>query len=273
VAGVIVPSPSRMRSSQLWLWSLAKVYSKMHRGYIKVWRKIVDAGWLQNHKLCAFWLWCLIKASHKEFDAIVGCQTVKLMPGEFVFGLKVASKELKITIQSIRTLLDFLKTTQNLTIKSTNKFSVITITNWNTYQIQENEINTQSNKPLTNKQQTTNNIQECKEHKNVKKVFIIPTLSEIKSYCAERKNTVDAQFFLDKYIGNGWMVGNAKMKDWKAVVRTWEKNNFSTGGNNGNKFNAYKPNSRELSKDESDAYDAITREYEATKTSSAMADN
>ena len=63
--------------------------------------------------------------------------------------------------------------------------------------------------------------------------FKIPTLEEITTYCIERKNKVDPQFFLDKYIGNGWMVGKNKMKDWKAVVRTWEKNNF-TGGNNGN---------------------------------------
>jgi len=140
----------------------------MHRGYIKVWRKIADADWLKNHKLCAFWLWCLIKASHKEYDLIVGSQQVHLLPGEFVFGLKSASKELKMSIQSIRTLLNFLKTSSNLTLKTTNKFSIISIVNWNTYQIQENEINTQINKQLTNKQQTTNNKQECKELKNVK---------------------------------------------------------------------------------------------------------
>ena len=136
----------------------------MNRGYIKVWRKIIDAGWLKNHKLCAFWLWCLLKATHKEFDVIVGCQSVHLMPGDFVFGRKVASKDLAMSEQSIRTLLDFLKTTQNLTIKTTNKFSVISITNWDTYQLNENEINQQINQPLTNKQPTTNHKQEYKNN-------------------------------------------------------------------------------------------------------------
>lgn len=152
----------------------------MHRGYIKVWRKIIDAGWLKNHKLCAFWLWCLLKASHKEYNLIVGCQSVHLMPGEFVFGLKVASKELNMGIQSIRTLLDFLKNTQNLTLKPTNKFSIITIVNWDTYQIEDDESNTQSNKPLTNNQQTTNNKQECKEYKN--KEYSMDFLSFWKAY-------------------------------------------------------------------------------------------
>jgi hypothetical protein len=138
----------------------------VNKGYIKLWRKSIEAGWLTNHKLWVFWSWCLMKASHKELDMVVGCQRVHLMPGEFVFGLKAAAKETCISIQSIRTLLNFLKTSQNITLKSTNKFSIISILNWDTYQNEENEINTQINKQLTNNQQTTNNKQECKELKN-----------------------------------------------------------------------------------------------------------
>ena len=61
-------------------------------------------------------------------------------------------------------------------------------------------------------------------NKNIKnKLFIIPTVPEVKSYCRERKNTVDAERFVDFYASKGWMVGKNKMKDWKAAVRTWEK--------------------------------------------------
>jgi hypothetical protein len=66
-----------------------------------------------------------------------------------------------------------------------------------------------------------------RKEKNNNRTFIIPIVDEIKAYCVERKNTIDAQLFFDKYTGNGWMVGKNKMKDWKAVVRTWEKNDFS----------------------------------------------
>ncbi|NPU86365.1 MAG: hypothetical protein HPY65_17945 [Syntrophaceae bacterium] len=128
----------------------------MNRGYVRLWRKSLDAGWIRNHKLWAFWTWCLLKASHKEFDAIVGLQVVHLMPGQFIFGLKKASMETGLSIQEIRTIIDFLKRTENLTIKSTNKYSIITIINWNTYQSDILESNTQSNKPLTNKEQHTN---------------------------------------------------------------------------------------------------------------------
>ena len=59
------------------------------------------------------------------------------------------------------------------------------------------------------------------------KRFSAPTVEEVKAYCAERKNNVDAQRFVDYYSSNGWMVGKNKMKDWRAAVRTWERNSTS----------------------------------------------
>lgn len=52
--------------------------------------------------------------------------------------------------------------------------------------------------------------------------FFAPTLEEVKKYCQERKNSVDAERFWNFYESKGWMVGKTKMKDWKAAVRTWE---------------------------------------------------
>jgi len=58
-----------------------------------------------------------------------------------------------------------------------------------------------------------------------KKSFKKPTIEEIKDYCLERKNNIDAESFYDYYEANGWKVGRNPMKDWKATVRYWEKNN------------------------------------------------
>lgn len=56
------------------------------------------------------------------------------------------------------------------------------------------------------------------------KKFIPPTIEEVRTYCQERKNTIDAEAFVDYYTSNGWKVGGkSPMKDWKAAVRTWEK--------------------------------------------------
>lgn len=60
--------------------------------------------------------------------------------------------------------------------------------------------------------------------KNTTKKFIKPTVEEIREYCTSRRNSVDAEKFHDYYEANGWKIGKNSMKDWKAAVRTWEKN-------------------------------------------------
>ena len=59
--------------------------------------------------------------------------------------------------------------------------------------------------------------------------FKKPSLEDISAYCAERKNSIDPQRFFDHYESNGWKVGKATMKDWKAAIRTWEKNALDSG--------------------------------------------
>ena len=78
-------------------------------------------------------------------------------------------------------------------------------------------------------------LKKSKEKKsNVKKgnslqskyIFVPPTAEEIKAYCDERGTyLIDPQYFVDYYEARGWMLTkNRKMVDWKAAVRTWEKN-------------------------------------------------
>lgn len=57
-----------------------------------------------------------------------------------------------------------------------------------------------------------------------RKKFTPPTVDEVTAYCKDRKNGIDAEQFIDHYEANGWMRGKNKVKDWKACVRTWEKN-------------------------------------------------
>lgn len=84
---------------------------------------------------------------------------------------------------------------------------------------------------LANDGKSSNKIKEnkIKENKtNITKENIIkekhPSLEDVKAYCIERKNNVDAERFIDYYTSNGWKVGKNPMKDWKAAVRMWERN-------------------------------------------------
>ena len=70
-----------------------------------------------------------------------------------------------------------------------------------------------------------NNINKKEIYKEKK--FQKPTLKEVQEYCRERNNNVDADLFINYYESNGWKVGKNSMKDWKACVRTWERNKIN----------------------------------------------
>lgn len=88
-----------------------------------------------------------------------------------------------------------------------------------------NDLRTTFERPLNNEMKRN----EIKK-KGIKKkadAFRPPQLSEIEAYCRDRGNSVDSEKFYNFYQSKGWMVGKNKMKDWKAAVRTWEKEDKS----------------------------------------------
>lgn len=75
-------------------------------------------------------------------------------------------------------------------------------------------------------------IKEIEKKKPLKR-FTPPSVAEVRAYCQERQNNVDPERFVDYYTSNGWRVGKNPMKDWKAAVRSWERqgwNGFGYGG-------------------------------------------
>jgi hypothetical protein len=145
----------------------------MHRGYIKLWRKLFDSKMHRNHKLYVLWTWLLGNVTHKEMVYFEGNKHITLMPGQIVTGRKRLADELSMGVQSVRTILHSLEKLGNLTIKSTNRYSIITIVNWNTYQSDEEKSTNKltNNQPATNQQLTTK-----QEQKNVrtKEIIILP---------------------------------------------------------------------------------------------------
>jgi len=107
---------------------------------------------------------------------------------------------------------------------------VITIQNWKKYQ---SEYNRQLQYRVTSKGNTksvpidtdTETEPETVTDIEKKKIKTIPPdINEVISYCKERKNNVDPEVWYNHYTAKGWLIGKTKMVDWKAAVRTWEKN-------------------------------------------------
>lgn len=184
-------------------------------GWIKLHRQILEWEWFDDKNTFRLFMYLLLKVNHKERN-----YRGKLIEvGQTLTGLDLLSKEVGLTIQQIRTSLSKLKSTNEITIKSSSKGTIIQVVNYKKYQIVTNQI---TDEQQTNNKQVTTNKNDKKE-KNENNTFTPPTAEDVKSYCLERKNFVNVNTFIDFYESKGWMVGRNKMKDWKACVRTWEK--------------------------------------------------
>jgi DnaD/phage-associated family protein len=132
-------------------------------GWIKLHRKLLDNPIFQNEKLLKVFIWCLLKASHKEHETMVGLQTVTLKPGQFVYGRTKASEFLKIKPSTLNDCMEALKFREIIDIKTNNKYSLVTVVNWELYQSDEIE---SDNKATTKRQQSDTNKND-KNDKNI----------------------------------------------------------------------------------------------------------
>lgn len=106
----------------------------MNRGYVKLWRKSLDSGFLGNADVWQLLSWCLLNATHKPHKQLVGKQLVDLAPGQLIFGRVSAAAKLNSSEKKIRNSLKLLENANFLTVKRTSKFSIVSIVNWDTYQ-------------------------------------------------------------------------------------------------------------------------------------------
>ena len=123
----------------------------MHRGYIKVWRKIEDWEWYNDLPTVGFFVHLLKKANHRDSN----CMGFDVPRGSLICGRKQLAAQFKIGERVVRTMLTRLKSTNDITIKTTNKFSIVSIVNYNKYQ--DVPTNKPTNKP-TNNRPTTDHI-------------------------------------------------------------------------------------------------------------------
>ena len=154
--------------------------------WVKYWRKSLDNPLFKHPLTWHFWDYCLLKATKYERETFMNGILVKLEAGSFVFGRRVASEETGLSQATIRTSIKRLVNSGNLTIKSTNKYSIISITNWATYQANENEINQHINQGPTSNQPATNHRQE-REKVRKEETNTLNTSNEASSLCPQKE--------------------------------------------------------------------------------------
>jgi hypothetical protein len=176
----------------------------MAEGFIKLARELLEKPMIQNSKLLQIWVWCLLKASHAKHDEMVGLQKVPLIPGQFVTGRYAGAKEIKMNPSTFWKYLQWLKANKSLDIKSNSKFSLVTIVNWELYQVELFKSDSKNNTKMTAKEQQNDTNKNGKNGKNektsipyseIQKAYneICVSLPKIKSMTSKRKSHVNAR--------------------------------------------------------------------------------
>lgn len=147
---------------------------KPSQGHITLDRKITGWEWYQDANVARVFIHLLIIANHKPGS----WQGITVRRGQTITGRKELAAALSLSEMNVRTALNKLKLTKEITIKSTSKNSIITICNYDSYQDKKNKSNQRStieltneltnDQPTTNQQLTTNN--NDKNDNNDKKI-------------------------------------------------------------------------------------------------------
>ena len=179
-------------------------------GWIKIHRQIIDWEWFTDTTTFRVFLQLLLKANHKEKKY----RGMVLKVGTIITSRDILAFETSLSVQQVRTALDKLKSTNEITIKTSSQGTIIEVVNYSKYQVVTNEV---TNKQPTSNQQVTTN-KNVKKEKNEKEVILDSwieyrksakktlTQQSIKSILVKMENYTNEQckFVINKSIEQGW---------------------------------------------------------------------
>jgi hypothetical protein len=201
----------------------------LENGWIKLHRKITKWEWYGDPFTSRIFFHLLVCANHADGK----WRGTVVKRGQIITGYKSLSKTLGISVRSVRTSFKRLISTGEVTIETTNKFSVVTLVNYEVHNPSkvkgDTQSDTQDDNQTTIKRQSSDTKQEEEELKKKKKtnIFEVPTRKEVREYIAQKNYKVDADYFYDKYENENppWSNNKGKpMTSWKSTLSTWNQN-------------------------------------------------
>lgn len=204
----------------------------MSEGYIKLYRSIQD-HWLwkdEPYDKARAWIDLLMLANWEDKKISYKGEIITCKRGDVNLSFLYLAERWNWSTWKVRNFINLLESDGMVTTNRTTHRTTITLVNYDNFQVSPTTDCT-TNHTTSQQQATTTN--KDKNDKNIlpkgnRGVFTPPTIDEVKAYCFERGNKVDADRWYDFYSAKGWMIGKNKMKDWKAAVRTWEKDTKKT---------------------------------------------
>lgn len=132
-------------------------------GYIKIHRKLADWGWYKDANTMRVFMHLLITANYAETEYMG--ETIH--PGETVIGRRSLASALGMSEKNVRTALKHLKSTNEVAIRTTNKFSVVTIVNWELYQIKDGKVANKTANKVASEGPASGHTIKKEEEKNI----------------------------------------------------------------------------------------------------------
>ena len=208
-------------------------------GFIYLHRTLLNWEWVDDPVILKVFIFCLLKANHKENK----WQGIVVERGSFITSIGKFSKELNISEMQLRNCIKKLKKSECITSKTTNKYTYISICNYDTYQTYEKDkqqANEQTNnKQITNKQQTNNKQittnKNDKNKKNDKNINLIDkSIKEQSSeIMKEDKRIIEIDLIIETLKELNWWIIDDKVKQqrifWKNIKNKFDKLQWFNG--------------------------------------------
>lgn len=182
--------------------------------FVKVDRNILQWRWYQDANTMRVFIHLILMANVKDHDF----EKITIHRGELVTSLASLSKQLKMSVRSVRTSLEHLKSTGEVTSRNYPHYQVISIAEYDRYQAVPTRQSTSNrqgiDKASTSNRQQSKNIR-MKEGKNEKNIYMPPTVAQVEEFALAEGLTLDAAAFIQYNESRGWQ----GVKDWRPLVR------------------------------------------------------
>ena len=204
-------------------------------GYIKLFRSIREWGWYDDPHTLAVWVHLLVSANWKDGTEWHG-ETIPR--GSLITSLSKLAAETGLSEKQVRSCIERLCRTGEIEKVGSNKWTKITICNYDTYQGLDDEegqaegepVPAEPAPPAVPKKDEPKALAESKEKT---KRFVKPTVEQVRAYCQENHYDIDPETFVSFYESKGWVVGKSPMKNWQAAVRQWVSRDRQKQGGGG----------------------------------------
>jgi len=213
----------------------------MAEGWVKLYRKFTEWRWYQDANTKSVFIHPLITANYEDKD----WHSITIKRGQRVSSYEGLGEELKLSTSKIRTAIDRLKLTGEITSKTTNKYSIITILNYDRYQALSGEVDDEqcdgmaseiagniANKSQTNRKQiaTTKEVKNKKKDKNNTTTPISPPVAKVQyaenvtlaeqeyNTLIERVGMEGATYCINKVSAYKLSTGKTYKSDYAAIL-------------------------------------------------------